>query len=274
MTRSPKAVLAGVGLAWALPIGAFAQDEPQPPGIVALQQVHEGRKPPAPVQNRFFLKGHRFEITPMVGSSPNNPFASRFSVSLALAYHFNEVLSLELMTSYMPDLGKGDVKSLVPILLDRATDPDFEQPLDKATLFTNIGVKWAPVYGKINILGETVLNFDFYGFLGVGFVLDNNYKATENPNPDPNATSSKDLFILSSAATKPHAAPTIGVGADFFITQTIAVRIDGRFGIVIDDKLDYGVDTDSVGSRVVTLFNASAGVAFFFPKMKPRLYDF
>src|SRR5690606_11358490 len=88
MNRSPKAVLAGVGLAFVLPFTAHAQDERKPPGIEALEELREGRKPPSPVQNRFFLKAKRFEITPMVGSSPNNPFASRFSVSLALAYHF------------------------------------------------------------------------------------------------------------------------------------------------------------------------------------------
>jgi outer membrane beta-barrel protein len=272
MNRSPKAVLAGVGLAFVLPFTAHAQDEQKPPGIEALEELREGRKPPSPVQNRFFLKAKRFEITPMVGSSPNNPFASRFSVSLALAYHFRENLALELFTSYMPDLGKGDVKSLVPILLERATDDDFRQPLDKAVLATALGVKWAPVYGKINVLGETVLNFDFYGFLGMGFVMDANYFATENTEYVDGAPQ-KDFFNLDAPVTKLHAAPTLGLGADFFVSQTVAIRLDGRFGLVIDDKPVYDPETPP-GTRVVTLFNASAGVAFFFPKMKPRLYDF
>ena len=78
-----------------------------------------------------------------MGLVPNNPFVRRFTVALGFGYHFSETLSLQGNFAYAPDLGKRDVKSLAPILLKRATDPDFRQPIDKVTLSASFGVQWA-----------------------------------------------------------------------------------------------------------------------------------
>lgn len=261
-----------VGLcAMATPAFAAEKDE-VPPARQALEEFREGPAKTNPVLNRYFLKAKRFELTPGVGLVPNNPFARRFTVSLGFGYHFTEQLAVSGFFSFAPDLGERDLKSLTALLLDFAEDEDFEQPIDKVTLAANFGVKWAPIYGKINLAGETVLNFDFYGFLGIGMVVQNEYRATENPN----ATSVADFSLLSDPITQVRIAPTIAVGGNFFLTQGVALNLDGRFALYPDNKPDYDLTDDEVpeGLRVVTMFTASAGVSFFFPKMKPRLYDF
>ena len=272
--RSAGALTAALaGAALLAPVTGFAADEDLPPGVQALEEFREGTPKRDPVENRYFLKGKRFELTPNFGLVPNNAFARRFTVGLNFGYHFNENLSVQGRFSFAPDLGKSDVKGLVPILLQRAPDPAFQQPLDKVTLAASFGVAWAPVYGKINILGETVVNFDFYGFLGLGLVVQNEYVATENPNPAD--TSLKSFFDLSSPpVSEVRVAPTIGLGGNFFITQGIALRLDGSFAIFPDDKPQYDPNNPVEGLRVVSMFTASAGIAIFFPKMKPRVDDF
>lgn len=261
----------------AVAIGASAAtstalaDDDTPPGLQALETFRNGRGRPNPVQNRFFLKQKRFELSPQVGFVPNNPFARRITFGLGLGYHFNEQLSVQGNFSFAPDLGERDIKSLTDVLLVRATDDDFRQPLDKVTLSAAFGVQYAPFYGKINLLGEAVLNFDFYAFLGLGLVVQTEYAALENPN----ATSTADFIILEKGATEVRPAPVIALGGDFFLTQSVALRLDGRFTLFPDDKPVYDESNPPPGGqRLVTQFRASAGISVFFPRMKPRLYDF
>lgn len=260
-------------VAW-LPLShAAAEDGDDPPGITALKEFREGRKPKNPVQNRFLTKAKRFELTLMGGTAPSNPFANRYAVSLNFGYHFNEVLAVTGLFTYLPDLYKQDIAALVPILIQRAEGQrDFQQPLDKITLSAAFGVRWSPVYGKINILGEVVANFDFFLFLGAGLVVQNEYYAVQNPTPSDDSVS--EYFNLIGPETEVRFAPMIGFGGNFFITQLVALRLDGRLGIVPDDLPVYDPDADNSGMRAITLFTAQAGFTFFIPKMKRRLYDF
>ena len=217
MSHQYSVLLAGLGLSVALQ-AAHAEEGETPPGVEALEEFRTGAKPPNPVQNRFFLKSKRFEITPLLGVGPNNPFADRFpTASLAFGYHFSEQLAVSGIFTYAPDLGKGDVKALVPILLQRADDDDFQQPLDKVTLAASVGVTWSPVYGKINIIGETVLNFDFYGFLGVGFVLQNEYAAVETRTSLP-------VSRRASSSTSSPALPRCGSRRPWASVETSSCR--------------------------------------------------
>jgi outer membrane beta-barrel protein len=248
---------------------ALADEEAQP-GIEALEAFRTGAASRNPVKNRFFLKAKRFELTPTLGIVPNNPFVRRFTASLGFGYHFSEVLSVAGMFSYAPDLKEDDLKGLTDILLERASSDDFQQPLDKVTLAATFGVQVAPFYGKINILGETVLNFDLYAFLGIGMLVQNEYFAKENPD----AQSMSEFVELSQAVSEVRFAGTLALGANFFVSQTVAVRLDGRFAMYGDDKPIYDLNDPPTGQRFVTMFTASAGVSIFFLKMKPRLYDF
>lgn len=272
MNLSRTLLLAGFGVLGTSTATAAERAE-TPPGVVALEAFRNPDTRRNPVQNRFFLKSRRFEITPMLGTVPNNAFASRFTISVGLGYHFTEQLSLQALIGFAPDLVKRDVKSLVPILLQQAADDSFEQPFDKTTLSATIGVGYAPVYGKINLLGETVLNFDFYGFIGLGMVVQNEYFATRSPTAD-QATTNAEFFDLERTQTEVRAAPTIALGANFFLSQLVALRLDGRMGIIIDDRPTYDRDVPVPGLRAVTQFTVSAGIAIFVPKMKPRITEF
>ena len=70
-------------------------------------------------------------------------------------------------------------------------------------------------------------------------------------------------------------APVLGIGANFFLNQTVALKLDARSMIYIDEKPRYEANsTDPIENRVYNNFIASAGVALFFPKMQPRITNF
>lgn len=272
--RPILAVMAALfGCAAAQP--ALAADDP---GIGAIEQFREESTSKRAVENRFFLKGGRFEIAPWVGYVPNNPFARRYTGGAILGYHFGETISAQANVGYSPDFGEDDLKSLTGVLLDRAYQANtfdtftFQQPLDKVELGASFGLAWAPLYGKINLVGETVLNFDFYGFAGAGMVSKNNYAAVYDEAGA--ALNPPDVVQLNELDDEVKVTPVLGIGANFFLNQIMAFKIDARSAFYIDNKPQYKADEAAEGQRLYNNFTASGGLAFFFPKMKPRLYDF
>ncbi len=263
--------LLGVGLP------AAAQDSPSSPGLQALEHFREGGQPTQAIENRFFLKEGRFEITPMVGYVPNNPFASRYVGGVLVSYHFNEAFGAQAQLSYAPDLGESDLKSLTRALVHIAHSgpggTGFQQPLDKTTLGASFGALWTPVYGKINLIGETVLNFDLYGTAGLGILSRRHYYAVFD------ASAGGDNVALRAGSAAVNLTPSAGLGMNFFLNQTVALKIDGRFNFYVDDVPTYCDDPgrpecQPSGQRLYNTFTISSGLSFYFPRMQPRLYDF
>ncbi len=246
------------------------------PGASALEDYRSDQKVPKAIENRYFLKEGRFELAPHFGYVPNNPMAVRYVAGAFLTYHLNETLSFGADVGYSPDLGEQDLKGLVSVLLDRAynasasSSRDFQQPLDKITLAAEFGINWAPIYGKINLLGETVVNFDFYIFAGVGSFTKTNYVAVY----DEATASTGDVVALQEGGNETKLGPVIGLGQNYFITQSLALKLDVRSALYVDYKPQYNADIVVTEQRVVNTFTASVGIGVYFPAMKPRLYEF
>jgi len=129
--------------------------------------------------------------------------------------------------------------------------------------------RWAPFYGKINLIGETVLNFDMYGVAGLGMLSLQSYYATYD-----SSLAAEPKTALIEDVRKPVISPTLGLGLNFFVNSTIALKIDGRSYFYVGSKPQYDPNTPVTESRLYNNFVASVGVSFFVPRMKPRLYNF
>lgn len=276
MCTLARSVGAGV-LGTVLVAGLFASDPAHAnPAEDALREVQGEVQPKDVVQNRFFLKSDRFEIAPVVGAVPNNPMVKRRLGGLLVAYHLSESLAVGGQFFYAPDLGSTDLKGLTNTLVTIAhngeANVDFQQPLDKMVFGATFSANWIPVYGKINLVGETVLNFDLYGSFGIGYlglqqyyaVYDNQKAAQGDPVP----------VSLESRALKSRVPVNVAVGADFFLTQTVALKLDARSYVYWDLKPQYDPETAETDGRLYNIFIATAGISMYFPKMSTRMSDF
>jgi outer membrane beta-barrel protein len=194
-----------------------------------------------------------------------------------LAYHFSETFSAEGAFMYAPNTGAAGVKGLTEQLILIASEQDasaLEQPLDRLQLGAIFSARWAPVYGKINLVGEGVANFDLYGTGGVGLLLITKDTGKYNPDFDQNNPGAAPLVNVDpNAPTAAHPALNLGVGVDFFVTQTIALKIDARTQLYVAPEPDYG-NADYAGeNRLYSPLMTTAAVSIFLPKMKPR-YNF
>jgi outer membrane beta-barrel protein len=238
----------------------------------ALEELEEGRRPYDAVMNRFFLKEDRFEIAPIIGYVPNNPMVRRYTGGILGAYHFSETFAAEGAFIYAPDLNTQDLKGLVNTLVVIAQDGSsdgsaFQQPVDKLALGATFAARWAPIYGKINLIGETVLNFDFYGVAGLGLLTINKYYARYDPTQESG-------LRLDKALSKSTVPLNIGLGFNFFINQSVAFKIDARSYLYIDDQPQYDQSVDVTEQRPYNNLITSGGISIFFPKMQPRIQDF
>lgn len=246
------------------------------PARKALKELNEGDSKYNVVQNRFFLKQNRIELSPMAGYVPNNPFAKRYVGGLLAAWHFSETLAAEGAFMYSPDRDVADLKdlthTLVGIAHEGSGEVNFQQPVDKMVLGATIAARWAPVYGKINLLGERVLNFDLYGTAGLGLLTIDKYYAVY----DDDAAEGTVPTRLETVEVKPVVPLNLGIGMDFFLSSSVALKIDARNYLYIDSKPDYDPDPGNqvTENRLYNNFVASVGVSVFFPKMKPRYFDF
>jgi outer membrane beta-barrel protein len=252
---------------------AQAEDHP---GSEALAESQADSTPANVVQNRFFLKTGRLETSGMGGYVPNNPMVKRFVASLLGAYHFSETFAAEGAFLFSPDLGTNDLKGLTHTLVDIAHtgsgEASFQQPLDKMVMGATFAARWAPFYGKINVIGESVLNFDAYGVLGLGMLSLQQYYAIYDESvgqaPFTNLVTNEKKVVIT---------PNFGLGFNFFLNQTMALKIDARsyFYVAKKPQYDGGPGAAAVTeSRLYNNFVASVGLSFFIPEMKKRMYNF
>jgi outer membrane beta-barrel protein len=276
--RAPWKLLAPVTAAVALAASASPAEAGTKPARQALDELNEGKNRYNVVQNRFFLKEKRFEVAPVGGYVPNNPFAKRYVAGLLTAYHFSETFAAEAAFLYSPDRAENDLKDLTNTLVGIAYESGgegggstFQQPVDKMVMGATFAARWAPVYGKINILGERVINFDTYLTAGAGLLSIKEYYATYDNGPDANP---ENPTVLTAPVNKSKVPINLGLGLDFFVNGSIAIKIDARNYLYFDKKPQYDPSVEVTETRLYNNFIASVGVGIFFPSMKTRNYDF
>lgn len=169
------------------------------------------------VQKRAVEKDGRFEITPNFSVIPNDDFIMYFPVGLRVGYHLSEAFAVELSGSYAIQSNTGLTDFLEQEAGLRRADLQ-----EEISLYYNLSLLWAPIYGKISVLGYKLAHFETYVGLGVGLV-----HTTEIPEGNPEGND----------VNKP-AANTV-LGFRWFINDWLNVRTEYRHFFF--EKFDGGV---------------------------------
>ena len=201
------------------------------------------------LQRKNFLKLGRFEGMPMVAFVTNDPFLNRYIAGGRLGYHVTEIFAIEAEIAYSPDLGEADWKPLTQQLVDENhVSPD----ISKLMLISNMTFQFSPIYGKVALRGNNIINFDVYGAFGMGIT---------RTNDDLNALQAEDDPIALETEVQIHPTTNFGGGARVVFNEFVAVRVDGR-------SLVYIETVNSTTLEMKNNFILSGGVSFFFPGMQ------
>jgi outer membrane beta-barrel protein len=175
------------------------------------------------VRKRLYTKEGRMEVGGFWGATSGDPFLSIHNLGGTLGYHFSELLGAEV-------LGWGNIVS-------NSSAQDQFQAQQHQTVNTNRPkslvageVNVNPIYGKLSLLGKSIIYFDFLVLGGLG---------------------------STNTASGHYITPLIG------LSKYMALRIDWRLTYYKENVLDANtgavVNQNSNFSNVFTL-----GFGFFF----------
>jgi outer membrane beta-barrel protein len=244
-----------------VPTAAFAQTEEDAGDVSEVDKDRVGplRERVRPVSGHLFLKRGRFEFSPSITSSFNDPFFWKFLAGVTVGYFPWESLGVNLRLGIdAPTLATGQMvvspaaqicqyKDEGAGLVYKCESPTYLR-LDgnatgQLTFLAGVDAQYAPIYGKIGLVGETFLHFDLYALAGASFI---GYKG-------PSATGTGEGIPMITPGVN------LGVGARFVAAKWFAVRTEFR-DLLYNEK----ARTPS-GSSLRSQFLFELGFSLFFP---------
>jgi len=228
---------------------AAAQDETTEAAPGALQPVTAAGDVSAPadnvrepaadesvyvVQKRAYSKSGRFEITPLFMTAVNPKFVGYIGGGIAFAYHFQENLSLEFMTSIYNHAFYSDLVFEVWRYEDLTPE---EVDLKQLLYFNSLNLQFSALYGKLEFYGYLV-DYDFFVSAGLGFA------ATREPCFPGDSTCSGVVDVGRGLRSPQRALDAfkitgnLGGGMRVFFHEMIGARIEFRNIVYADRKVE------------------------------------
>lgn len=205
-------------------------------------------KEPKVVDYRKYLLASKFDLGAFFAMSIKpGGLTTHYGGMLDAAYNFNEFWALDLML----DGGYGGVSDLTNKIRAQennqgtfsgmpmgANPTAFSDIADAGALYSTfqLGVRWTPIYGKINLAAEFPVHFNFYFNLGAGGaivqyneILGCEYAPTTMGSGS-SATGTCGTGAASDFHNETHAtfAFNVGGGARFYLSQLLSVRLELR----------------------------------------------
>lgn len=238
----------------ALPASAQRSSEDEAGDVSEVDKDSAGplRDRIRPVSGHLFLMDGRFEVSPGITVSLRDAFWQKVGFGAAFTYHFTETIGVGARALYnlslispnaqiCPPPGQGVCAS--PSFQELTTLPETGQTANVAygymSLLTSVDLQWAPIYGKLSLFSEKVLNFNMYVLAGPSFLM---YGPTNT-------------FTVGG---------NVGVGFRFFLNRWLTVRLELR------DVLynEVGARQNADGSPQTSFRNqlmTELGLSMFFP---------
>lgn len=184
------------------------------------------------VQNRLYSKEKRFQLGILGGFHSSDPFLTTKVVGFTAGYHFSEYISALLVwMNYSPS---ASAASDTLLLLN--TNANTNLPKD----FMGGEVDFSILYGKLSLLGKSIIYFDLYTNVGMG---------------------------LTRTETGNYFTPTFGLGQRFFLSQHFSIKLDYHlhyFKETLIEKTVQALLNQPVGTRNNFTHIITFGVDFMF----------
>jgi outer membrane beta-barrel protein len=125
---------------------------------------------PAVVRNRLYRPAGNLELSPSVGVSMLTYLTAHYTLDVGVAYNLFDTLAVEGRAGYAFSRQTGLARSISESFLNRDDKKitDELQDLWRMNLHGVVGLRWAPVYGKLSLLSEVPAHFQAYLWAGGG----------------------------------------------------------------------------------------------------------
>lgn len=119
------------------------------------------------IQRRYLPKTNRFELWGAGSFVINDPFFNNLGFAGKFGYFFSEFLGIELNTLVWGTFERQVTKDL------RSKRGIKTESLISPVNYWGLDLRWAPFYGKMAYLNQSIVPFDFYFSAGLGMTQTN-----------------------------------------------------------------------------------------------------
>lgn len=149
---------------------------------------------PRVIQHRLYSKENRFELGVFAGKEIMDPFLSVKNYGGQLGYHLSEFFAVRVIgwKNFV-----SDSQALTMLKRDIGTSTNSNAPKS----FLGGELEFSPLYGKLSVLGKSIIYYDLHLMLGLGRTV------TENGN---------------------YLTPFIGIGQQVYLSRYFAIQLDYR----------------------------------------------
>jgi outer membrane beta-barrel protein len=207
-----------------------------------------------PISGQLYMKAGRFELTPTLNLSVNDPFFAKYFGGLKLDYHLTESWSVGVTGAAGASSPTGSASICQANQgCAKPTDAQLYQVPGRIRSMAGAEVAWSPVYGKLNVLSEVPVHFDLSIMAGPDWIsFDEVLSAVD-------AGSNKTPGKVSAIGGH------LGLGMRLFLSRLMALRLE------VKDYV-YKADIGNLGkSQLQSQLFVEMGLSFFFggPRASP-----
>jgi len=242
-------------LCLAMPLAAFAQEKApadeetdnSPPavtdsGVRPPTDVDQDKPAPFPrvsddeetiysVQRKAYLVDKRLEVTAMGAFSFTDRFVDSAGPAVAVSFHLSENFAVEAFGNFMFPAASSLTNEL---LLSLKLTPEVAK-LTQMLWGAGLGAEWSPIYGKVEVAGISLGNFNFFVNLGAGlgqtrvpcppdFALDPNEHGVGAKCPK--IPAGEDVNNVVYEPNKLQVMTAFGGGVRFFFSNSLGLKLE------------------------------------------------
>lgn len=125
------------------------------------------------VRNRLYTLSNRLELSGHVSFMILNQLTDHINLNVGVAYNLSDTLAVQLRGGYAISRHTGLARQVSEQLLQRNPANEVAVTDDLANLWEMnangiLGVRWQPIYGKLGLLAEIPVHFQWYLWAGGG----------------------------------------------------------------------------------------------------------
>lgn len=225
------------------------------------------------VQERLYQFDGRFDLSLMGGLSVNPKLIDHYAGMIQPAYHLTDAWAIELAGGYVHAQERQRLTNMVPDGIRYSIQRYREdgQPVHEFTdmgameWVAQAGVRWSPIYGKLNLASELPLHFGAYASVGAGVA---GVQRTSLATCTAVSESAGTVNEFSCAEGQTAAVEPMGSGAlglRLYMNHRFALRTELKSFVYPDEvALDIGGDDPRVERGLTAVLMFLGGVSVYF----------
>lgn len=232
------------------------------------------------VRNRLYTTAGRFEIGANADIQLISRLTQHYNFNASVAYNLVESAAVELRGGYAYSLHTGLADKVSQQFASNPGIPTIRDLADTWQMGWNVtaGLRWQPLYGKINLLAELPVHFQFYVWLGggVGGFKRESILICNKKSASPTggvAQTGCDAFLTDNKVSP---IVYLAIGFRFFISESNSIKIEVRDFSFLDSYLEnvnrasalannpQGGGTPAASPGITNLVGLNVGYAYIF----------